>query len=162
MADSERAPSRPGSRRLPRGGSGRFCLGFATTAGRSSGTFLQERLGQTRALVIRGASRPRSACCSDPSRRPSGSPWRASPWPEIGLANIFPMAIGRAGALAGPSGVAAASTLGYTAACCWARPRSVSSRTGSAAPRPDHGGPAGGGGLAHRVRGAERVGPTGE
>ncbi|MDG4860331.1 MFS transporter, partial [Streptomyces sp. T-3] len=31
----------------------------------------------------------------------------------LGLANIFPVAIERAGALAGPSGVAAASTLGY-------------------------------------------------
>ena len=31
----------------------------------------------------------------------------------LGLANIFPVAIARAGALTGPSGVAAASTLGY-------------------------------------------------
>ncbi|CAM5739283.1 hypothetical protein SBADM41S_06587 [Streptomyces badius] len=31
----------------------------------------------------------------------------------LGLANIFPVAVGRAGELAGPSGVAAASTLGY-------------------------------------------------
>ncbi|MYV96151.1 MFS transporter, partial [Streptomyces sp. SID1034] len=31
----------------------------------------------------------------------------------LGLANIFPVAIARAGALAGPGGVAAASTLGY-------------------------------------------------
>ncbi|MBK3597166.1 MFS transporter, partial [Streptomyces sp. MBT51] len=31
----------------------------------------------------------------------------------LGLANIFPVAVGRAGALTGPSGVAAASTLGY-------------------------------------------------
>src|SRR3954471_10294594 len=31
----------------------------------------------------------------------------------IGLANLFPVAIERAGALAGPSGVATASTLGY-------------------------------------------------
>ncbi len=31
----------------------------------------------------------------------------------LGLANIFPVAVARAGALAGPSGVAAASTLGY-------------------------------------------------
>lgn len=31
----------------------------------------------------------------------------------LGLANIFPVAIERAGALAGPGGVAAASTLGY-------------------------------------------------
>ncbi|EFL21509.1 LOW QUALITY PROTEIN: putative transport protein, partial [Streptomyces himastatinicus ATCC 53653] len=31
----------------------------------------------------------------------------------LGLANLFPVAIARAGALTGPSGVAAASTLGY-------------------------------------------------
>jgi hypothetical protein len=31
----------------------------------------------------------------------------------LGLANIFPVAIERAGALAGPGGVATASTLGY-------------------------------------------------
>ena len=31
----------------------------------------------------------------------------------LGLANIFPVAVDRAGELAGPSGVAAASTLGY-------------------------------------------------
>ncbi|MFD9075881.1 hypothetical protein ACFVZ2_38710, partial [Streptomyces lasiicapitis] len=31
----------------------------------------------------------------------------------LGLANIFPVAVERAGALAGPSGVATASTLGY-------------------------------------------------
>jgi hypothetical protein len=31
----------------------------------------------------------------------------------LGLANVFPVVLGRAGALAGPGGVAAASTLGY-------------------------------------------------
>jgi hypothetical protein len=31
----------------------------------------------------------------------------------LGLANIFPVAVDRAGALAGPTGVAAAFTLGY-------------------------------------------------
>lgn len=31
----------------------------------------------------------------------------------LGLANLFPVAVERAGALAGPSGVAVASTLGY-------------------------------------------------
>jgi hypothetical protein len=31
----------------------------------------------------------------------------------LGLANVFPVAIGRAGALGGPGGVATASTLGY-------------------------------------------------
>ncbi|MER6983404.1 MFS transporter, partial [Streptomyces carpinensis] len=31
----------------------------------------------------------------------------------LGLANLFPVAVERAGALAGPSGVAIASTLGY-------------------------------------------------
>ncbi|MBZ4324364.1 MFS transporter, partial [Streptomyces sp. SCA2-4] len=31
----------------------------------------------------------------------------------LGLANIFPVAIGRAGELTGPGGVAAASTFGY-------------------------------------------------
>ena len=85
---------------------------LAMTAGRLSGTFLQERLGQTRALVTGGITAALGMLLG--SLAPTV--WLALAGfavAGIGLANIFPMAIGRAGALAGPSGVAAASTLGY-------------------------------------------------
>lgn len=70
------------------------------------------RLGQARALIAGGAT----AACGMllGSRAPTV-------WPALagfvvtgfGPANIFPIAIGRAGALAGPRGVATASTLGH-------------------------------------------------
>ncbi|MFJ1747509.1 MFS transporter [Streptomyces sp. NPDC088116] len=85
---------------------------LAMTAGRLSGTFLQERLGQTRALVAGGITAALGMLLG--SLAPTV--WLALVGFAVtgtGLANIFPMAIGRAGALAGPSGVAAASTLGY-------------------------------------------------
>nr|WP_236655299.1 MFS transporter [Streptacidiphilus carbonis] len=85
---------------------------LAMTAGRLSGTRLVERFGPTRVLVT-GAG---VAC--------GGMLVAAlSPWLPLvlagfllvglGLANIFPLAIDRAGALNGPKGVATASMLGY-------------------------------------------------
>ncbi|AXG76524.1 MFS transporter [Streptomyces paludis] len=85
---------------------------LAMTAGRLSGTVLVERLGQTTALVAGGVTAALGMLVG--SLAPST--WLALTGfavAGLGLANIFPMAIGRAGALAGPSGVAAASTLGY-------------------------------------------------
>ncbi|MFJ2115829.1 MFS transporter, partial [Streptomyces sp. NPDC087850] len=82
------------------------------TAGRLSGTALLERLGQTRALVVGGATAALGMLLG--SLAPTL--WLALTGfavAGLGLANIFPVAIGRAGALAGPSGVATASTLGY-------------------------------------------------
>ncbi|WP_418961288.1 MFS transporter [Streptomyces tritici] len=82
------------------------------TAGRLSGTALLERLGQTRTLVAGGATA--SAGMLLGSLAPNV--WAALlgfAITGLGLANIFPVAVARAGALAGPSGVATASTLGY-------------------------------------------------
>ncbi|QIQ06242.1 MFS transporter [Streptomyces liangshanensis] len=85
---------------------------LAMTAGRLSGTVLQERLGQTRALVLGGATATAGMLVG----ALAPSVWvvlLGFAVAGVGLANIFPMAIGRAGALAGPGGVATASTLGY-------------------------------------------------
>ncbi|MFJ2558446.1 MULTISPECIES: MFS transporter [unclassified Streptomyces] len=82
------------------------------TAGRLSGTVLVERLGQTRALVLGGVTAALGMLLG--ALAPTA--WLALAGfavAGLGLANIFPVAIGRAGALAGPGGVAAASTLGY-------------------------------------------------
>jgi MFS family permease len=82
------------------------------TAGRLCGTALLERLGQSRLLTTGGLTAGAGMLL-------------ASLAPEIwlvltgfvitglGLANLFPVAVARAGALTGPGGVAAASTLGY-------------------------------------------------
>ncbi|KIF73173.1 transporter [Streptomyces sp. 150FB] len=87
---------------------------FALTMmiGRLSGTFLQERLGQTRTLVTGGTM----AALGMLVGALAPAVWLALlgyAVAGLGLANIFPVAIGRAGKLAGPGGVAAASTLGY-------------------------------------------------
>ncbi|GAA3020024.1 MFS transporter [Streptomyces drozdowiczii] len=85
---------------------------LAMTAGRLSGTLLLERLGQTRTLVAGGATAAAGMLLG--SLAPTA--WMALlgfAVTGLGLANIFPVAVGRAGELAGPGGVAAASTLGY-------------------------------------------------
>jgi hypothetical protein len=91
---------------------GYACVAMAMTLGRLSGTALIVRFGQTRALVLGGLT----AC---------GGMLLGALAPFVplvmlgfaltglGLANLFPTAIARAGELTGPSGVAAASTLGY-------------------------------------------------
>lgn len=85
---------------------------LAMTAGRLTGTLLLERLGQTRTLVAGGAT----AAAGMLLGALAPTVWLALlgfAVAGLGLANIFPVAVGRAGALAGPAGVAAASTLGY-------------------------------------------------
>ncbi|MFG2719146.1 MFS transporter [Streptomyces sp. NPDC048416] len=85
---------------------------LAMTAGRLSGTALLERLGQTRTLVAGGLT----ACAGMLLGALAPHVWLALAGFAVmglGLANIFPVAVARAGALAGPGGVAAASTLGY-------------------------------------------------
>ncbi|MEU1472559.1 MFS transporter [Streptomyces sp. NPDC005761] len=85
---------------------------LAMTAGRLSGTVLLERLGQTRTLVAGGGTAAAGMLLG--SLAPTA--WLALlgfAVTGLGLANIFPVAVGRAGELAGPGGVAAASTLGY-------------------------------------------------
>ncbi|MGV9880145.1 MFS transporter [Streptomyces sp. NPDC003006] len=91
---------------------GYACFAFAMTIGRLLGTTLLERLGRTRTVVGGGAL----ACAGmllgalAPS---AGLALAGFAVTGLGLANIFPVAVERAGALAGPGGVAAASTLGY-------------------------------------------------
>ncbi|WP_229924371.1 MFS transporter [Streptomyces sulfonofaciens] len=85
---------------------------LAMSIGRITGTTLLERLGRTRTLVAGGATAAVGMLLG--SLAPAL--WAALIGfgiTGLGLANIFPVAIDRAGALAGPSGVAAASTLGY-------------------------------------------------
>lgn len=80
--------------------------------GRLSGTALLERLGQTRTLIAGGATAAAGMLLG--SLAPTV--WLALlgfAVTGLGLANLFPVAIARAGALTGPGGVAAASTLGY-------------------------------------------------
>ncbi|MEV5974126.1 MFS transporter [Streptomyces sp. NPDC051921] len=82
------------------------------TAGRLSGTALLERLGQTRTLVAGGLTAGAGMLLG----ALAPTVWAALlgfAVTGLGLANIFPVAVARAGALAGPSGVATASTLGY-------------------------------------------------
>ncbi|WP_374112399.1 MFS transporter [Streptomyces sp. CC210A] len=85
---------------------------LAMTAGRLSGTAMLERLGQTRTLVAGGSA----AAVGMFLGALAPTVWLALlgfAVTGLGLANIFPVAVDRAGALAGPTGVAAASTLGY-------------------------------------------------
>ncbi|MEU5832748.1 MFS transporter [Streptomyces diacarni] len=84
----------------------------AMTLGRLSGTTLVERLGPDRVLIAGGAL----GCCGMLLGSLAPSVWLALAGfvvTGLGLANVFPIAIGRAGDLAGPGGVAAASTFGY-------------------------------------------------
>ncbi|MFD9437885.1 MFS transporter [Streptomyces sp. NPDC060006] len=91
---------------------GYTCFALAMTIGRLTGTRLLERLGRSRTVVAGGALATAGMLLG------SLSPalWAALlgfAVTGLGLANIFPIAVERAGALAGPSGVATASTLGY-------------------------------------------------
>ncbi|MFE3516178.1 MFS transporter [Streptomyces sp. NPDC059166] len=92
--------------------SGYSLFALAMAVGRLSGTTLLERFGQTRTLVVGGAVAAGGMLVG----ALAPALWLALTGfavAGLGLANIFPVAVGRAGALAGPSGVAAASTLGY-------------------------------------------------
>ncbi|MFF5184408.1 MFS transporter [Streptomyces sp. NPDC000345] len=85
---------------------------LAMTVGRLTGTTLLERLGRTRTVVAGGAVAAAGMLLG--SLAPAL--WAALLGylvTGLGLANLFPVAVERAGALAGPGGVAVASTLGY-------------------------------------------------
>ncbi|MFK0139921.1 MFS transporter [Streptomyces murinus] len=91
---------------------GYACFALAMTAGRLSGTALLGCLGRARTVIAGGAVAAVGMLLG--SLAPSV--WVALAGfavTGLGLANIFPVAIERAGALAGASGVAIASTLGY-------------------------------------------------
>ncbi|MFI5685342.1 MFS transporter [Streptomyces sp. NPDC051636] len=91
---------------------GYSCFALAMTIGRVTGTRLLERLGQTRTLTSGGTT----AAAGMLLGALAPSLWAALLGfviTGLGLANLFPVAVERAGALAGPDGVAIASTLGY-------------------------------------------------
>lgn len=91
---------------------GYSCFALAMTIGRLSGTKLLERLGRTRTLVYGGAT----AAAGMLLGALAPTLWAALLGfviTGLGLANLFPVAVERAGTLAGPDGVAIASTLGY-------------------------------------------------
>ncbi|MFJ8595739.1 MFS transporter [Streptomyces sp. NPDC093598] len=91
---------------------GYSCFALAMTVGRLTGTTLLERLGRTPTVVAGGITAAAGMLLG--SLAPSL--WAALlgyAITGIGLANLFPVAVERAGALAGPGGVATASTLGY-------------------------------------------------
>ncbi|GAA3839883.1 MFS transporter [Streptomyces phyllanthi] len=91
---------------------GYACFALAMTIGRLSGTALLERLGRTRTVVAGGTTAAAGMLLG--SLAPSvGAALLGFAVTGLGLANIFPIAVERAGALAGPGGVATASTLGY-------------------------------------------------
>jgi MFS family permease len=88
-----------------------FALAEAT--GRLSGTTLLERLGRTPVLVLGGLT----ACAGMLVASLAPDVWLALAGfaaTGLGLANLFPVAIARAGLRAGADGVALTSTLGYS------------------------------------------------
>lgn len=91
---------------------GYSCFALAMTVGRLSGTTLLERLGRTRVIVGGGcvAAAGMLLGCLAPAVWVALLGFAVT---GLGLANLFPVAVERAGALAGPDGVATASTLGY-------------------------------------------------
>jgi MFS family permease len=85
---------------------------LAEACGRLAGTWLLARLGQTRVLVLGGIVT--CAGMLDAALSPV-LPLALAGFAltGLGVANAFPTAMSRVGALAGPNGVAAASTFGY-------------------------------------------------
>ncbi|MGW0335540.1 MFS transporter [Streptomyces sp. NPDC003011] len=91
---------------------GYSCFALAMTVGRLTGTALLQRLGRTFTVVAGGAI----AAAGMLAGALAPEIWMVLlgfAVAGLGLANIFPVAVERAGALAGPTGVAVASTLGY-------------------------------------------------
>jgi MFS family permease len=99
-------------------GAGLAAAGYAAFAlaeaiGRLSGTSLLERLGRTRVLVAGGLT----ACAGMLVASLAPDVWLALAGfaaTGLGLANLFPATIARAGLLAGSDGVALTSMLGYS------------------------------------------------
>ncbi|MGD0555798.1 MAG: MFS transporter [Streptosporangiaceae bacterium] len=91
---------------------GYAAFAFAEATGRLGGTQLLHRFGQTRVLVASGliASAGALVAALAPVAWLSIAGFAVA---GIGVANLFPTAMARAGVLAGSSGIAVASTLGY-------------------------------------------------
>ncbi|MFF4384160.1 MFS transporter [Kitasatospora sp. NPDC001547] len=85
---------------------------FAMAGGRVGGTWLSIRLGQTRLMLLGGLT---AAVGMLVAALASAVPVAICGFVLVGLglANLFPLAIARAGAAGGPQGVAFASSLGY-------------------------------------------------
>jgi MFS family permease len=92
---------------------GYAAFALAEASGRLSGTALLERFGRTRVLAAGGLT----ACAGMLLAALAPDVWLALAGfaaTGLGLANLFPATIARAGLLAGSSGVALTSMLGYT------------------------------------------------
>jgi MFS family permease len=92
---------------------GYAAFALAEAIGRLSGTALLERLGRTRVLVVGSLT----ACAGMLVAALAPDVWLALAGfaaTGLGLANLFPAAVTRAGLLAGSAGVALASMLGYS------------------------------------------------
>ena len=91
---------------------GYAAFALAEACGRLAGSWLLLRLGQTRVLVLGGltACAGMLAAALAPSVPVALVGFALT---GLGVANMFPAAMTRAGLVAGPNGVAAASTLGY-------------------------------------------------
>ncbi|MBL1082766.1 MFS transporter [Streptomyces actinomycinicus] len=91
---------------------GYACFALAMTVGRLTGSTLLARFGRARTVIAGGTVATAGMLLG--SLAPSvGAALTGFAVTGLGLANLFPVAVERAGALAGPSGVAVASTLGY-------------------------------------------------
>jgi len=91
---------------------GYAAFALAEASGRLAGTALLERFGRTRVLILGGLT----ACAGTLLAALAPYVWLALAGfaaTGLGLANLFPAAITRAGLLAGAEGVALTSTLGY-------------------------------------------------
>ena len=91
---------------------GYAAFALAEACGRLAGSWLLLRLGQTRVLVLGGltACAGMLAAALAPSVPVALAGFALT---GLGVANMVPAAMTRAGLVAGPNGVAAASTLGY-------------------------------------------------
>jgi MFS family permease len=92
---------------------GYAAFALAEASGRLAGTALLERFGRTRVLILGGLT----ACAGMLLASLAPVVWLALVGfaaTGLGLANLFPAAIARAGLLAGADGVALTSTLGYS------------------------------------------------
>jgi MFS family permease len=91
---------------------GYAAFALAEACGRLAGTELLDRLGQTRVLVYGGlvTCAGMLAAALAPSLPLALAGFALA---GLGVANAFPTAMARVGLLAGPNGVAAASTFGY-------------------------------------------------
>ena len=92
---------------------GYAAFALAEASGRLSGTSALEHLGRTRVLVLGGLT----ACVGMLVASLAPDVWVALAGfaaTGLGLANLFPAAIARAGLLAGSAGVALTSMLGYS------------------------------------------------